>query len=205
MDVLVSFYWRKDAYDPETLTAKVVPPGATYQVLAVEKSKVRIPFHVSFMHIFDHNADGRLHVTELNATFLQLQQQATHDLNTLRSQGIYSFNASVSSPASNSYHLAFPSAQALLQSGEQGIGMHADLDQDEYVSPEEFSRAGHTILRRMMTVYDGNQDGAVVLIIKAVPCACSSLLKTAGLSTVMMSRRSGAQRGQPSAQSHGIE
>jgi hypothetical protein len=204
--LLVPFYWRKDAYAPETLTANVVQPGATYQVLAVESSKVRIPFHVAFMHIFDYNKDGRVHVAELNATFLQLEQQATLDLNTLRSQGIYSFNASVSSPASNSYHLAFPSAQAALKIGEQEtIGISTDVDQDEYVSAEEFSRAGDAILRRMMTVYDGNQDGAVVLIIKAVPCACSSLLKTAGLSTVMMSRRSGAQRGQPSAQSHGIE
>ena len=164
------FYWRKDAYAPETLTANVVPPGATYQVLFVESSKVHIPFHVSFMHIFDLNKDGSVHVTELNVTFLQLEQQATHDLNTLQSQGIYSFNASVSSPATNSYHLKFPSAQAALMSGEQEtIGISMDVDQDEYVSAEEFSRAGDAILRRMMTVYDGNQDGASSLYHQSCP------------------------------------
>lgn len=114
------------------------------------------------MSIFDRNKDGVLHVAELNATFSALEQQATKDLDILRSQGRYSFNTSVPSPAT--YDLAkFPS-QAEVRAGEsteQGKLGSIDSNGDECVSAEEFSRSGYTILRRIMKVYDGNRDGTV--------------------------------------------
>jgi hypothetical protein len=139
-----------------------VPPGATYKVQSVGKTESKIPFHVAFMSIFDHNKDGVLHVAELNAMFSALEQQATKDLDILRSQGRYSFNVSVPSPAS--FDLAkFPSAHELhaSESTEQGKLGSIDSNGDEFVTAEEFSRSGYTILRHIMKVYDGNRDGTV--------------------------------------------
>jgi hypothetical protein len=132
-----------------------VPPGATYKVENVQsvETQSQIPFHVAFMSIFDHNKDGVLHVAELNAAFSALEQQATKDLDILRSQGRYSFNASVPSPANAS--VPSPASYQLSKLGS------IDANEDECVTAEEFSRSGYTILRRIMKAYDGNRDGTV--------------------------------------------
>ena len=128
------------------------------------------------MSIFDHNKDGVLHVAELNATFSALEQQASKDLDILRSQGRYFFNASVPSPAS--YLLANFSSEAEVHAGEYTeLGKLGSIDSngDEYVTAEEFSRSGYTILRRIMKVYDGNRDGIVCFKFASFACLPESL------------------------------
>jgi len=63
---------------------QVLPPGATFKVIEVEKEKRRIPFHAALMPVFDTNADGVLTVTELNNSFAALHLAATIDLQRLR-------------------------------------------------------------------------------------------------------------------------
>jgi len=155
-EIYVDFHWRSDAFNPQTLTPNVLPPGATFKVIEVEKEKRRIPFHAALMPVFDTNADGVLTVTELNNSFAALHLAATIDLQRLSSQGLYTFNYSATSrfPPSQLQ----PAAEKSKTNGDAVLFADMDSNGDALLSAEEFSLAGEQILTRLMRTFDGNGD-----------------------------------------------
>ena len=88
-DLSPLFLWRVDAYDPTTLKAKVIPSGATQQIIAVPKAQRQIPFHVAFMFIFDVDVDGVLQVREYSETSSKFQNTTNQELSKLQQIKFY--------------------------------------------------------------------------------------------------------------------
>ena len=81
----VPFVWRADAFEPETLTANVMPPGAKLQVIAAAASSQNglLPYHVALMPVLDANGDGKVHLTEIRTTMTSMHAAAMRALERL--------------------------------------------------------------------------------------------------------------------------
>lgn len=79
------FVWRADAFEPETLTANVMPPGAKLQVIAAAASSQNglLPYHVALMPMLDVNGDSKVHLTEIRTTMTSMHAAAMRALERL--------------------------------------------------------------------------------------------------------------------------